>query len=378
MSEITVEKTPKRSYGDGRVFRQKRKLADGTMVDSGPYWIAYCRRGKPFRESAKTLSEKAAYKFLRKRLDEIKRPTYVGPSENKLGIEDMEKKVLADYEKNNRRSKKTVGFCFKPLKAFFTFDRLIDITPSRVERYQGARLEQKAARATINRECAYLRRGFKLLVESGEVSTAPAIRLLQGENVRQGFINAAEFAKLLKHLPSDDARDIAEFLFNSAWRSGEAESLEWRDVDRKAGMIRLRMENSKNGKPRLLPLIGALNEIIERRWHKRRLDCPYVFHRAGRQIKSFRRGWKTACDAIGQPNLVPHDMRRSGVRNFRKAGLSESEGMMLSGHKTNAVYRRYDIIDEQDIRDSMAKVQEHLARQTGTIVEPIRANGSQD
>ena len=28
--------------------------------------------------------------------------------------------------------------------------------------------------------------------------------------------------------------------------------------------------------------------------------------------------------------------------------------MMLSGHKTNAVYRRYDIIDEQDIRDSMA------------------------
>ena len=119
MSEVIVEKTPKRSYGEGRVFRQKRKLADGTMVDRGPYWIAYCRRGKPFRESAKTLSEKAAYRFLRKRLDEIKRPTYVGPSENKLGIEDVEKKVLADYEKNNRRSKKTVGFCFKPLKAFF-------------------------------------------------------------------------------------------------------------------------------------------------------------------------------------------------------------------------------------------------------------------
>lgn len=378
MSDVTVEKAAKRAYGEGRVFRQMRKLADGSVVQRGPYWIAYCRRGKPFRESAKTLSEKTAYRFLKKRLDEITRPVFVGPSENKLGIEDAEKKVLADYEKNGRRSKKTVGFCFKPLKAFFTFDRLIDITPSRVERYQGARLEQQAARATINRECAYLRRGFKLLVESGEVSTAPAIRLLQGENVRQGFINAAEFAKLLTHLPSDDARDIAEFLFNSAWRSAEAESLQWCDVDRKAGMIRLRMENSKNGKPRLLPLVGALSEIIERRWNKRRLDCQFVFHRTGRQIKSFRRGWKTACDAIGQPNLVPHDMRRSGVRNFRKAGLSESEGMMLSGHKTNAVYRRYDIIDEQDIRDSMAKVQEHLARQNSMVVVPIRANGSQD
>jgi len=133
---------------------------------------------------------------------------------------------------------------------------------------------------------------------------------------------------------SDDARDIDEFLFNSAWRSGEAESLKRRDVDRrKAGMIRLRMENSKNGKPRLLPLIGALSESIERRRDKRRLDCPYVFHRTRKQIKSFRRSWKSACKEIGQPNLVPHDMCQGGVRNLRKAGLSESEGMMLSGQK---------------------------------------------
>jgi integrase len=368
------EETKKRSYGEGRVFRQKRKLADGSVIESGPYWIAFCRRGKPYRESAKTTNEKEARRLLKKRLEEIKRPVYIGPSENKLGIEDLETKVLADYEKNNRRSKKTVEFCFKPLKAFFTFDRLIDVTPSRVEQYQKARLAESAARATINRECAYLRRGFKLFLQAGEISTMPAIQLLEGEHVRQGFINAGDFNKLLKHLPSDDARDIAEFLFNSAWRSGEAKSLEWRDVDRDSGMIRLRAENSKNGKPRLLPLLGALSEIIERRWDKRRLDCSFVFHRDGKQIRSFSRGWKTACKEIGQPNLVPHDMRRSGVRNFRKAGLSESEGMMLSGHKTNAVYRRYDIIDEADLRESMAKVQEHLARQqNGAVVVPIKA-----
>jgi hypothetical protein len=49
--------------------------------------------------------------------------------------------------------------------------------------------------------------------------------------------------------------------------------------------------------------------------------------------------------------------------------------MMLSGHETNAVYRRYDIIDERDLRESMAtKVQEHLARQqAAAVVVPIRA-----
>jgi hypothetical protein len=150
----------KRPYGEGRVFRQKRKLADGTVVETGPYWIAYCRRGKQLRESAKTTDEKKARRFLKRRLDEIKQPVFVGPSEQRLGIEDVERKVLADYDKHGRRSKKTVEFCFKPLKAFFAFDRLPEITPSRIEKYQTAKLAEGAARATINRECAYLRRSL--------------------------------------------------------------------------------------------------------------------------------------------------------------------------------------------------------------------------
>ena len=367
---MSDERKP-RGYGEGRIFRQKRKLADGTVIETGPYWISYCRRGKEIRESTKTLNERSARQFLKRRLDEIKRPVFIGPSEQKLGIEDLEKKILADYEKQCRKSVKSVKFRFKRLKAFFTFDRLTDITPSRIERYQSARLAEGARRATINRECAYLRRGFKLLFEAGEISTMPAIKLLSGENVRQGFIEKADFDKLLTRLPSDDDRDIIGFLYHSGWRSGEAKSLEWRDVD--ADIIRLRPENSKNGKPRLLPLIGEVKEIIERRRQKRLLSCLYVFHRKGKQIRSFLKAWRKASKEIEQPHLVPHDMRRSAVRNFRKAGLSENEGMMLSGHKTNSVYRRYDIIDEQDLRESMAKVQDHLARQNSATVVPMKA-----
>jgi len=35
----------------------------------------------------------------------------------------------------------------------------------------------------------------------------------------------------------------------------------------------------------------------------------------------------------------------------------------MSGHKTNSVYRRYDIIDEEDLRESMGRVQEFLKNQ---------------
>jgi integrase len=368
------EEEKKRSYGDGRVFRQKRKLADGTIVEMGPYWIAYCRRGKPFRESAKTTNEKEARKLLKRRLEEITRPVFVGPSENKLGIEDLEKKVLADYEKNNRRSKKTVEFCFKPLKAFFVFDRLIDITPTRIEKYQTARLAEGAAVATINRQCAYLRRGFKLLLDANEISYVPRIKLLEGENIREGFLNIPDFEAAASKIKNDDTRDIVEFLYASAWRSSEAETLEWSKVDLHDWVIRLARKNSKNKKPRTLVLVGELKEIIERRLAKRLPDCPFVFHRNGNPVKSFRRAFKSACKTAGLTGLVPHDMRRSGVRNLRRAGNDEHDCMEISGHKTRAVFDRYDIIDEEDQRLALERQQAYKRQQMeqGRKVVPLR------
>ena len=126
----------------------------------------------------------------------------------------------------------------------------------------------------------------------------------------------------------------------------------------------------------MLPLLGELQNIIARRLTEKRMDCPRVFHRNGKAIKSFRKAWKTACEAIGRPDLVPHDMRRSATRNFRKAGLSENEGMAMTGHLTNSIYRRYDIIDEEDMKESMGKVQDYLkAQPKGSKVTPIRKTG---
>jgi integrase len=130
------------------------------------------------------------------------------------------------------------------------------------------------------------------------------------------------------------------------------------EVDLKNNMIRLPAEKSKSKKPRSLPIIGALAEIIQRR-----LDCPFVFHRNGKQIVSFRRRFEKAAAAAGMPDLLPHDIGRSAVRNFRRAGLSEHEGMKLSGHETDSIYRRYDIISDDDLTESMNRVQEHITKE---------------
>jgi hypothetical protein len=68
----------------------------------------------------------------------------------------------------------------------------------------------------------------------------------------------------------------------------------------------LRREHSKNGEPRVLPLVGELAEVISRRREAREYQTPtgetvlsvYVFHRDGQQVGDFRKSWKAAAGRL--------------------------------------------------------------------------------
>ncbi|MDP2606100.1 MAG: site-specific integrase [Deltaproteobacteria bacterium] len=335
----------------------------GVYHRGSTWWLRYWWHGEQQRESAETDNKKVALQKLKKRLEDMHNKTWAGPQEDNLTLDDALERIRADYIQKKNCSFKTAEYCFKYLREGFPFYRVVDITADKIEAYQGKRLDEEAARSTVNRELAYLRHGLRLMHEKGEISRMPVIKLLGGENVRKGFIDVPTFGRILENIPDADVRDVVAFLYNSGWRSREAMDLRWADVDIPGKMIRLRAEASKNKEARSLPIVGALADVMERRQAARRLDCVHVFHRQGKAIKSIRRIFTSAVTAVGLPGLIPHDMRRSAIRNFRKAGLSPTEGMKLSGHKTDSVYRRYDIIDEQDLTESMTKVQEHVERE---------------
>jgi integrase len=327
-------------------------------------WISYSFRGHQYQESSGSPDPKVAKKLLRERLKKVTKPNFVDPAkEQRHVLSDMLTQLKLDYERKGNRSFHTVKSVFQHLEGHFKFHRVVDITAREISDYADKRKGDGAAEGSINLELAALRRGFKIMVEKKMISEAPVIKLLTLDNARQGFIDGGDFGALLSEIRNDDVRDIVDFLYQSGWRSNEARQLRWSWVDLKANMIVLPAEYSKSKKPRPLPIVGALMDIIERRLKARRLDCEFVFHRKGKPIRQFHKAFKAAASRVGQPGLLPHDMRRSAVRNFRRAGLSEHEGMALSGHKTRSVFERYNIISNEDLHEAMKKVQSHLSQE---------------
>ncbi|MBI1734143.1 MAG: site-specific integrase, partial [Candidatus Rokubacteria bacterium] len=191
-----------------------------------------------------------------------------------------------------------------------------------------------------------------------------------------------------------------QFMFITGWRSrSEVLPLTWAQVDFAGGFVRLEPGTTKNNEGRAFPLIPELRALLERRLAiTRRCEraqgriIAHVFHRSGNPIKSLRRAWKTACTDAGRPGLLLHDLRRSAVRNLERAGISRSVAMKLTGHKTEAVYRRYAIVAEGDLREAGAKLAASLGTtpvttslsdsfgdtrlQRGPVAETARADNS--
>ena len=112
-----------------------------------------------------------------------------------------------------------------------------------------------------------------------------------------------------------------------------------------------------------------------------------MFHRDGHPIASVNHAWRTACDraahveragvrVVVRPQLlgrVPHDFRRTAARNLIRAGVPQHVVMKLCGWKTDAMFRRYAIVDERDLRDAVRA----LARGTKGAQSGVEAVGGQ-
>jgi integrase len=124
------------------------------------------------------------------------------------------------------------------------------------------------------------------------------------------------------------------FAYYTGWRmASEILKLTWSQVDFEAGTVRLEAHTTKNEEARPIYLPQILVDLLEQQWQEHLThysDCPLVFHNHGNHIINYRPARLRACQEAGIHGKIPHDFRRTAVRNLGESGGYRSGWQWLS------------------------------------------------
>jgi integrase len=344
---------------------KRRQRGTGSLKLRGRiWWIVYSAGGRLIYESSDSADKEKAENLLKQRIGELAAGKDISPE--KATIADLCDLVIADYRLRKLRDLKTVQWRYeanvKPALGSLLASRF---GAAQVRSYIAARRAVRAGDATINRELAIVRRGFTLGHQEDPplVGRVPYIAKLEEDNVRQGFIEQGQYLALRAAMP-DHLKCLFVVAYHCGNRLGELRKLEWDQVDLEAGEIRIERRQAKGKRPRTLPIYGEMQEWLKWQQERRVAGCMLVFHWSGKPIGSHVKGWVRACEEAGLPDLHPHDLRRSAVRNMERAGIPRNVAKAISGHKTDSVYQRYDIVSGGDLKAAATRLEQYQRAQT--------------
>jgi integrase len=284
------------------------------------------------------------------------------PEGTPLTFDLMALAYLEDYVLQRYRTLSTARPRVEHLREFFGGWRAERITADSVRRYQLHRRKQGAEAATINRETSALSRMLQLAIRRGLLERMPLFPNRLEENPpREGFFEHDEYLKVRAHAPAS-YQDVLDFAYFSGWRRNEILQLTWTDVDLAGGVIRLTPRRSKTKTGRVLPLSEPLRQVLNRRLRRRRPGDPRVFGRDGVPVRQWRTALRDACRMAHVPHRLLHDCRRTAARNLIRAGVPERVAMLLTGHKTRAVFDRYNIVSEQELLTAGERLAAYIAQ----------------
>ncbi len=331
--------------------------------DEGGYFLDYfvqeggSRKRKRVRLGQIPFAQ--AKKVLAQHMQTIIEEKYIQGTGPKITFSEAADAFMA-YSRSRKKSFDRDQIYVRNLKAFFGDKPLESLNIDMVESYLNWRRKEGNSHwtelkgATLNRDLACLKTLVRRALLNRQIDRNPieGMKLFK-EVPRDRTLTPQEYQKLLSLCPTH-LKPIVELAYYTAMRKGEILGLKWEQVDFKNGIITLVAEETKTHEKREIPIDERLVDILKR--VPKTIGSPYLFSYRGKKMKFARTGFRRAClrgDLVG---FHFHDLRHCAVTNMRKAGVPESVIMSVSGHKTSAVFRRYDQIDRSDRKNALEKV----------------------
>ncbi len=190
-------------------------------------------------------------------------------------------------------------------------------------------------------------------------------KTLEGDaNRRDRVLSVDEFKALQKKAPRH-LKDILTVGYWTGMRKGEIINLMWDRVDLKERFIRLERSDTKERKPKAIPIGEEINRVLARL--PRPIHGGHVFLYNGRPIlKRFETALKTACKEAGilwgrevKGGFVFHDLRHTFITDMRRAGVARTVTKAITGHARKDMNEHYDTVEEWEKTEAIKMLEKY-------------------
>jgi|GEM_PF-1725596 len=281
------------------------------------------------------------------------------------GVEIMIKSPALNGNPNRERHEQILAYHIVP---YFRPDCLIDSmwTPQ-IEAFLQDRKEKGFAGSTINKCRATLSVLFRELIKHRLIKESPVTSVAvysEADGEREIYISKNDFETIVERCP-EWVQPILRCLYMTGMRANEALILTPSHLDLKARIIKLRTDETKERRPKRVPIHRDLLPVLKELAKGKSPDQPIFVsgRRDNARIDSVRKPWKLAIDkAISDCNLSPElrrvtvkDIRHVFATNMERSHVRESSQDAILGHalKKKTVKSRYRAVSDQDLRKAI-------------------------
>ena len=320
-----------------------------TIRKRGDTWQVQIRRRSGTAVSRSFKSRTDALAWSRKAERDLDLGELPERLENRQTLADLLNRYLAEITPAKKGRDAETRRIIRLLKDDISKQTLANLKPQQLATFRQHRL--MAGQGAARHDLIIIRHAISIAMKEWGLplrsNPCAEIRLPPPSKARTRRLTCAEFQQLLQAADKCIVRwmrPLIEFATETAMRRSELLRLRWCDIDAKIGLARL--DDTKNGEPREVPLSNHASEILANLPQTDERIFPITDN-------SVRLGWPRLTRRAGIADFNFHDLRHEAISRFFERGLSVPEVALISGHKTPAILFRYTHLKAEAVAEKL-------------------------